>query len=187
MARELVDLPVSILLTMGRATAPVARLGLPVPVVFVLSGDPILAGVTESLARPNSNLTGLTLLAAELHAKRVEILHDMLPDLHRIAVIGDPEHPGVELEHAHVREVARQLGIDVDFHPIRSRAELDMAFAALIEAPPQALCVFSDGSSLENKDRIAGFGLHRRLPVMTSWALFAQAGALCSYTRRAKC
>jgi putative ABC transport system substrate-binding protein len=78
LAAELVRLPVEIILVQGAAVPVVADLGLPVPVVYVFSGDPVSAGLADSLARPRKNMTGLTFMAAELNGKRLELLREII-------------------------------------------------------------------------------------------------------------
>jgi putative ABC transport system substrate-binding protein len=178
------SLPVSLLLTNGSAAAVVARLQLPVPVVFAISGDPVVAGVTDSLARPSRNMTGLTFMSVEANGKRIEILRDIVPALRRVAVIENPEHPGEEQERNYAVGVGRQLGIEVAIHPTRRQAELDAALVALSAEVPQAICIFPDGFTLQNRERIADFALQQKLPLIAGWSVFTQAGALCSYGPR---
>jgi putative ABC transport system substrate-binding protein len=90
-AAELARLPVSVIVVQGAAVRILARLGLPIPAVYVLSADPVLAGFAESLSRPRASMTGVTLMAAEVNAKRLEILRDLVPGLRRVALVGNPD------------------------------------------------------------------------------------------------
>jgi len=178
---ELVRLPVQVLLVQGAAVPVVVRARPPVPVVFALSGDPVAAGIAQSLARPPVGFTGLTLLSAELNAKRLELLNDLRPGLRRVAVIANPDHPGETLERSQIVEMAERLGITISLYHTRSRAELDAAFAAI---DAEALCVFADGFVLQNRDAIARFAILRRMPLISGWRAFAESGALITYGPR---
>jgi putative ABC transport system substrate-binding protein len=178
---ELVRLPVQVLLVQGAAVPVVVRARPPVPVVFVLSGDPVAAGIAQSLARPPVGFTGLTLLSAELNAKRLELLHDLRPGLRRVAIIANPDHPGEMLERAQTLDMAARLGITISLYHTRSRAELDAAFAAI---DAEALCVFADGFVLQNRDAISRFAIAQRMPLISGWRAFAESGALITYGPR---
>lgn len=178
---ELVRLPVQVLLVQGAAVPVVVRARPPVPVVFVFSGDPVAAGIAQSLTRPPVGFTGLTFMSAELNAKRLELLHDLRPGLRRVAIIANPDHPGETLERAQSFEMADRLGIAVTVHHARSRAELDAAFAAI---DADALSVFTDGLMLQNRDAVARFAIARRMPLTAAWRAFAESGALITYGPR---
>jgi putative ABC transport system substrate-binding protein len=90
LAAELVRLPVDIILAQGAAVALIPNLRLPVPVVYVFSGDPVSAGFADSLAHPRGNMTGLTFMAAELNGKLLELLREIVPNLHRVAIVANP-------------------------------------------------------------------------------------------------
>jgi putative ABC transport system substrate-binding protein len=81
-----------------------------VPVVFGFSGDPIAAGLTDSLARPNGNLTGVTFMQVELNEKRLDLLRQLAPRLKTVVLMGSPVHPGADLEVAVSETMAKQLG-----------------------------------------------------------------------------
>lgn len=184
LAAELVHGGITLLMVQGAAVPLVARLGLAVPVVFVFSGDPMLAGLTESLARPPARLTGITLLSAELNGKRLELLRELVPDLKRVAVISNPQHPGETLERDTTQELAERAGIAVEFHRTRTAAELDAALVALAASPPQGLLVFSDGFAIQNRARTIAFATAQRIPLVSGWRIFAESGALCTHGPR---
>jgi ABC-type uncharacterized transport system substrate-binding protein len=114
LAAELVRLPIDVILAQGAAVALIPNLGLPVPVVYVFSGDPVSAGFADSLAHPRGNMTGLTFMAAELNGKRLELLCEIVPNLHRVAIVANPAHPGEQLERGYTQEYGRQLGLATD-------------------------------------------------------------------------
>jgi putative ABC transport system substrate-binding protein len=184
MANDLLRRNVSVIVAQGAAVPILARMALPVPFVYVTSGDPVISGFAESLARPLHNMTGITFMAAEMNGKRLELLRDMLPGLRRIAVIANPEHPGATIELNYAQDKADALGIAVAYHPTRSTAELEAAFADLEGDPMQGVSVFADGFALQNRQRIVQFGMRRKVPVVSGWAAFAQSGALSTYGPR---
>ena len=103
-------------------------------------------------------MTGVTLMAAELNSKRLEILRDIVPGLQRVAIIANPEHHGVNLERATCEETGQRLGIDIRYYrdsPRRGRSTA--AFAAIKADPPQAISVFSDGFAVQNRQAIFDF------------------------------
>jgi putative ABC transport system substrate-binding protein len=181
LAAELVHLPVEIILAQGAAVPVIAKLGLPIPVVYVFSGDPVSAGFADSLARPRGNMTGMTFMAAELNGKRLELLREIIPGLRRVAIVANPAHPGEHLERNYTQKYGRQLGLTVDYFATTTRDELDNAFATMVKDPPQAISLFADGFAIQYRQNIIDFGLSQRVPVVSGWPIFAQAGAICTY------
>jgi len=181
LAAELVRLPVDLIMAQGAAVAVIAKLGLPVPVVYVFSGDPVSAGLADSLARPRGNMTGLTFMAAELNGKRLELIREIIPGLRRVALVANPAHPGEHLERDYTREYGRQLGLRIDYFATRTRDELNEAFATMAKNPPQTILLFADGFAIQYRQSIIDFGLSHRAPVISGWPVFARSGALLTY------
>ncbi len=181
LAAELARKPVDVLVVQGAAVPLVFELKLATPAVYVFSGDPVVAGFANSLAHPGGNMTGLTFMAAELNAKRLEILRDTIPGLTRVAIVANPEHPGSQIERAYSEETARKLGLTTEFFGTASEAQLVAAFAAMDANPPQALSLFADGFAIQYRQRIIEHGMKHRAPVISGWPVFARSGAICSY------
>lgn len=181
LAEELVKSGVQIIVAQGAALSEIAKLSFPVPIVYVFSGDPVSAGFADSLSRPRGNMTGVTLMAAELNGKRLEILRDIVPGLRRVAIIANPEHHGVNLERANSEETGQRLGIEIRYYPTPSLNALDAVFAAIKADPAQAISVFSDGFAVQNRKAIFDFASEQRIPVIAAWSIFARSGAICSY------
>jgi putative ABC transport system substrate-binding protein len=181
LAAELMRLPVDLIVAQGAAVSVVSKLNLPVPIVYVTSGDPVVAGFAESLAKPRGNMTGLTFMAADLNGKRLELLREIIPDLRRVAIVANPEHPGEHLERSYSEETGRRLGIATEYFATRSSDELTGAFNAMAGKPPQAISLFADGFAIQNRQRIIDFGMGHRAPVISGWPVFAQSGAICTY------
>jgi len=184
LASELVKLGADLIVAQGAAVSVISQLGLKVPVVYVFSGDPVSAGFADSLARPRGNMTGLTFMAAELNGKRLEMLRDIIPDLRRVAIVANPEHPGSHLERAYSEGIARRLGVTIQYFPTPSADDLTRAFAAMAQQPPQAISLFADGFAIQNRQSIIDFGMSHRAPVVSGWPVFAHSGALCTYGPR---
>jgi putative ABC transport system substrate-binding protein len=184
LAAELERLPVDLIVAQGAAVEIINKLNLKTPVVYVFSGDPVSAGFAESLARPRGNMTGLSFMAAEFNGKRIELLQELIPGLRRVAIIANPEHPGEQLERRYSEEAGQRLGLTIDHFATRTRSELDAALTNIATIPAQAISVFADGFAIQNRQSIVDFGISRRMPVISGWAVFAQSGALCTYGPR---
>jgi len=178
---ELARKPVDVLVVQGAAVPLVFQLRLPVPSVYVFSGDPVRAGLAETLSRPLGNMTGLTFMAAELNSKRVEMASEIVPDLREIAIISNTEHPGSEIERTYSEEAARKLGLGVRFFSTTTKVELTTALRMLEERPAQAILLFADGFAIQYRNEIIHSGMRQRTPVISGWPVFAQSGAICTY------
>lgn len=175
---------VAVIVTHAVATTLVVQTPRVAPAVYEFSADPVASGIATDLAHPLFNATGVTLMLAELNAKRLELMKQILPSLRRVGVLANALHPGQELERAVVDEKARQLGLRTTAFTTRSVAELDMALAGLAADPPDAVLVLSDGFVVAHRRRILDFARERRLPVVSGWAVMAESGALCTYGPR---
>jgi ABC-type uncharacterized transport system substrate-binding protein len=184
LAAELVRLPVDLIVAQGAAAFEIRGLGLPVPVVFSMSADPVSAGFADSLARPRGNMTGVTLMAVEFNGKRLELLQEIVPDLRRVAIVGNPEHPGAHLERAFSEETARRLALTIEYLPTRTRDELTSVLSAISAHPPQAISLLADGFAIQNRQTIIDFAMRHRAPLISGWPIFARSGAVCTYGPR---
>jgi putative ABC transport system substrate-binding protein len=181
LAAELVRLPVDVVMAQGAAVAVTAKLGLSVPVVYVFSGDPVSAGLADSLARPRGNMTGLTFMAAEFNGKRLELLREILPSVRRVSLVANPAHPGEHLERAYTQEYGSRLGVQIDYFATRTRDELNEALATMAKKLPQAILLFADGFAIQHRQTIIDFATSQRTPVISGWPVFARSGALLTY------
>lgn len=184
LAKELVDLPVDLIVAQGAAAYEIANLQLPVPIVYCISADPVASGFAESLTQPHGNMTGLTFMAFEFAAKRLELLQEMVPGLKRVAVIGNPEHPGSQIERAYTEETGRRLSMKIDYLPTPTKSDLLQAFTAIANEPPGAISLLADGFAIQNRQSIMAFANAQRVPVISGWPVFAYSGALCTYGPR---
>lgn len=181
LAAELIKSGVELIVAQGAAVSELARQSLPVPVVYIFSGDPMAAGFADSLSRPRGNMTGVTLMAAELNSKRLEILRDIVPGLRRVAIIANPEHHGVNLERTNSEEAGRRLGIEIRYYPTPSVAHLNAALSSMKDDGVQAISLFSDGFAVQNRKVIFDYAAEQRTAVVAAWSVFARSGAICTY------
>jgi len=184
LAAELARLPVDLIVAQGAAAFEIRGLGLPIPIVYSMSADPVSGGFADSLARPRGNMTGVTLMAVEFNGKRLELLQEIVPELRRVAIVGNPEHPGSHLERAFSEETARRLGLTIEYLPTRTRDELTSVLSAISAQPPQAISLLADGIAIQNREIIIDFAMRHRAPVISGWPIFARSGAVCTYGPR---
>ena len=152
-----------------------------VPVVFGFSGDPVEAGLVKSLARPEANMTGITMLAFELVGKRLEVLKENVPKVSRVAVLSSPAHPGEQRELAETQKTARNLGIILLYHQLNSGADVNAAIDATIKDNAHALLAFPDPVTNAHRGQIMDFAIKHRLPSVFGTGEFVEAGGLMSY------
>jgi putative ABC transport system substrate-binding protein len=113
--------------------------------------------------------------------KRMGLLKEMLPGLKRVAIVANPGHPGEPDELRASQAAAKSLGLIVDYHQMRSESELDSALEAILKARDEAVDVFPDAFTLRYSEKIAAFAVKNRVPTISGWARFAEAGNLMSY------
>ena len=165
----------------GLAVEPLMRAGVKIPIVFVISADPVVAKIVDSFAHPGSNLTGISLLSLDLMPKRIEFLKEAMPAIKRIAILGNPQHAGVQLELDAAKRAATRLGLVTRYFPVHSETEVEHALADIARGHDQAILVFADGFTLSFADRIAQFSLAQRIPAVSGWKAFAERGNFMSY------
>jgi putative ABC transport system substrate-binding protein len=151
------------------------------PIVFLFSGDPVDAGFADNLAKPGRNMTGITFMALELSAKRVEVLKELLPKATRIALLSNPEHAGELSEYRVTEEAARRLGAAITRYLVRNNRELEAAYAAIRASRTDAMIVFPDSQTFARRKEIADFAARARIPSMYGWTEFVESGGLVSY------
>jgi putative ABC transport system substrate-binding protein len=183
-ARELAASGVDLILAQGSAVSQIAALDLPTPLVYVMSADPISAGFAESLARPIGAKTGLTFMVYEFASKRLEILREMMPQIERVAVFGNPEHMGTSREREFSEDTGRRLGIDVGFCSMSQRPDVDEACRRVASEKYQAISLLADGFAVQNRKIIIDFAASQGVPVMSGWPVFAESGGLFTYGPR---
>jgi len=152
------------------------------PIVFVTASDPVAAGFVSGLARPGRNVTGITSVSVELIAKRLELLHELLPGATRIAVLVNPGNPGIMqnvIEHS--QAAARRLGMEIVLLKAATESEIESSVAAAVQQQAAALSIGTDGYLGSRSRQIAFFALRHALPTMGNTRESVAAGILMSY------
>src|SRR5215468_10794428 len=130
-AAEFVRMKVDVIITTGTANVVVTKQATSaIPIVFAAAGDPVATGLVASLARPGGNVTDLSLVATDLVGKRIELLHEVVPGLRRLAIMGNVGNPLVVLEMGEVQAAARTFGLDVVPAGIWKAEDIAPAFEA---------------------------------------------------------
>jgi ABC-type uncharacterized transport system substrate-binding protein len=181
LAAELVRLNVEVIVAPGAAISAAKSATETVPIVFSFSGDPIAAGLVQSLGHPGGNMTGITWLAFELAGKRLEFLKEAVPQVSRLAVLANPAHPGEQRELGATEQAARAVGATLLYHQVRTTADFHAAFDAIVRGNANALLVFSDSVTMKHRRQMAEFALKHRLPSVFAWREYVEAGGLMAY------
>ena len=178
LAAELVALKVDVLVALYTPCALAAQQATrDIPIVTV-SGDPVGLGLVASLARPGGNITGISLMAAELHGKCVELFRDMLPSVHRVAVVGKDADPFSKPLLEKVRLAGRTMGIEIaPVVMVHAQDELDAAFSTAKKERADAMAVQASLST----QHLVSLAFKHRLPAATVSRSFAEFGGLMSY------
>lgn len=183
LAAELVALKVDVLVVSITQNAVAAKRATSIiPIVMVNVGDPVESGLVSSLARPGGNITGLSRLTAETIGKNLEVLAEAVPQAERVAVLwnrSNPLHPAMM---ARAKEAATALGLALAEVQAGAPAELEEAFAVMVNERVNSVLVLADGMYFLNRRDIAELALRRRLPTMFQNSEHVQAGGLLSYS-----
>jgi putative ABC transport system substrate-binding protein len=180
-ASEFVRLKVDVILTHNTPPTLAAKQATSlIPIVFATAGDPVGSGIVASLARPGGNATGLSSQAPDTAGRKLGLLRELIPDLHRLATLADVGNPYAKLDVEEVREAARALGIEVRAFEVQLAGDIDSAFEAL-RGRAQALYVLPVPLLFANRVRINTLALAARLPTMHGVREYVEAGGLMSY------
>ena len=152
-----------------------------IPIVMAEVGDPIRTGLVAGLARPGGNITGSTILGAELGAKRLQLLKEAVPKLSRVAFLWNPSNPSNRLHFEDIQRGAKALGVALQSVEVRSLDEFDSAFAAIIRERPNGLVMTADPLHRLHVGRVIEFAAKSRLPAMYQLREHVEAGGLMSY------
>jgi len=182
LAATLVEHKVDVIVTASTPGSLAAkRATAKIPIVFAASSDPIDTGVVASLARPGGNITGLSLMSSDLSAKRLELIHALVPRVSRIAALWDSSNPGMALRVRETKAAAEQFQIaffDAGAHDLDG---LEAMFAELSKWRPEALVVTTEPFTRKHRARILDFMARNAIPCMYEDGMFVEAGGLMSY------
>jgi putative ABC transport system substrate-binding protein len=178
LAAELAKLNVSVIAAFGDLAPRMAQQATAVTPIVALTDDFVGAGLSSSLARPGTNITGVTIFSPELSAKRLELLKQMLPKVSRIAALWDPATPS---QLRAVEDAARSLGLKIQVLEVRGRNDVIGAFQAAKKERAEALNVLASPLLSSLQQAIMDLAATHRLPAIYQWKEHAAAGGLVSY------
>jgi putative tryptophan/tyrosine transport system substrate-binding protein len=183
LAADLVERKVDLIAASGGDLAARAAKGASstIPIVFTSGDDPAETGLVASLARPGGNLTGFSLLVVELHAKRLELISELVPNAKVIALLVNPDSPQTERVVRAMQEAARVKGVKLEVLKAATESEIDTAFASLSQMPAGALVQQADPFFLNRRNQLALLAVRRAVPAIYESRPFVEAGGLMSY------
>ena len=183
LAAELVHLPVDMLIAQGgQASRAAQQATSTLPIVMAPVGNPESLGLVASLARPGGNITGVSVIGLDLGGKQLELLKEAVPGMARVAVLLNPTNPGqTPATWPVLEDAARALGLTLSRIEAQGADEFDRAFAAIATAHPDALSVGQDAFLFSHRVRIVDFAAQHRLPMISMYREWADAGGLLTY------
>jgi putative tryptophan/tyrosine transport system substrate-binding protein len=182
LAAELVADPVAVILALAPPAAVAAKAATAtIPIVFATGADPVDLGLVSSLNRPGGNVTGVTFLVNVLGAKRLELLHELIPTATVIALLINPRNPTSESQIRDVQTAARARGVELMILNASSERDIDAAFASFVHQRVNAVIVGSDSVFVSRPDQLIGLAARHALPAIYFLREFAAAGGLISY------
>src|SRR5262249_14727452 len=152
-----------------------------IPILFVTGGDPVKAGLIASLHRPGGNVTGINLLAGLLDGKRVELLHEVVPNVVELAMLRNPNNPNSDPEIGEARAAADTRGLRLRVFDASTSSEIDSAYAALVREQLRAVVVGTDPFLNDRVEQLVGLAARHAAPAIYGYREFAAARGLLSY------
>jgi putative ABC transport system substrate-binding protein len=182
LAAELVRLKVDVIVPGSTSAALAAKNATKtIPIVMVITGDPVASGLVASLARPSGNVTGVTALGEDLSGKRLEVLREAVPGVSRVAVLTNPAYADTEPFLKGTERAARTSRVQLRMVEVRDPAELEKAFAAMSREHAGAFVVGTDPFFNTNRRRIVELAAKNRLPAMYGLREYVDDGGLMFY------
>ena len=183
LAADLVRRRVAIIVSGGGpASMAAGKATTSIPIVFLVAEDPVRLGLVASLARPGNNATGINFFSAELAAKRLELLRELVPGATRVGVLLNPTETAIAA--ANLRDVetaARAMGLDIRVLNASNRDEIDAAYATFAGERPDALFISSGPFFSDRRVQMAHLATRYALPAIHGSRLYAEVGGLISY------
>ena len=183
LAADLAGRHVSLIIAAGRPDAALAAKAVTtsIPIVFTTAADPVQLGLVASLNRPGGNVTGFTSVSAELEAKRLGLLRELVPSATSIAVLVNPTRPAVDAQLTQAQQAAGVLGLTVHILKASSERDFDAVFETLVRLRAGALIITADGLFADHLDQMAALAKRYSVPVTFQFREFPAAGGLMSY------
>lgn len=184
LAAELVQRQVNVLVALGSTPAALAAKAATsaLPIVFYVGTDPVKIGLVASLNRPGGNITGVTTLNVQIAAKRLELLHELLPKAAIIALLVNPANSVVAAtSERELTQATRELGLELHVLRASTEREIDDAFATLAQLRANALIIEADALFISYSKQLAALAARRAMPAIHATRDFVVAGGLMSY------
>jgi len=183
LAAELVRRQVAVIVATGGNIVALAAKAVTstIPIVFTTGGDPVLMGLVTSLNRPGGNITGISALTGLLGAKRLEILHELVPKAAMIGVVMNPTNPNAEAYARELQEAARTRGQQIHILNASTEGEIDIALASLVQLRAGAVLIVTDAFFTGWRDQLVALVARYAIPAIYDENRFAAAGGLITY------
>jgi putative tryptophan/tyrosine transport system substrate-binding protein len=178
---ELKASKVDLIVVFGYPTAVAAKAaGIPTVVAFGV-GDPVATGLVANLVRPEGNITGISDVATTLSTKRLGLLKELLPKLHRVAMLWNKDDLGMSLRYDASAKAAQAMGVEVQAVGVREPDDFNEAFTVMDREPPDAILMVSDSLTVLNRKRVFDYAAAHRLPAIYEYDPLVREGGLMSY------
>ena len=182
LAAELVERHVSVIFAVDLPSAFAAKAATKTtPIVFVTGADPVKVGLVESFSRPKANLTGMSVSSSVGGPKRVELLHELLPEVNAIAVLGNSRNANVRADVPDIQAGADALNQRLEVLTASTDSDLEAAFAIMVQHRVGALIVLPDPFFISRRDRLVELAARYTMPAIYSFRAFPDVGGLMSY------
>lgn len=180
LAEQLVNLNPNVIFAYGGDVAPHAkRATSTIPIVVMVSNDPVQSGLVQSLARPGANVTGLTLIYDDLAGKVLELLKEAVPHVVRVAVLWNPDHADPEFRET--QRAAASRGIQIQSLEVRRASDFEGAFRVAVAERTEGMIIVSTRLLFQQRRQIAEFVAHNRVPAAGGWGDWTKDGLLLTY------
>jgi putative ABC transport system substrate-binding protein len=170
-----------LIITQSYAAARVVKDRSNLPVVAITGADPVAMGLIDSLAHPGGNVTGVGEVAAELSAKRLEVLKDTFPSMRKIAMLWNADDLGMTMRYKTAEAAARRLGFEIQPLGVREPEDFAAAFSAMVRDRPDAILMVTDALTALNRKRVFEFAVQQKLPAIYEYDFLVRDGGLMSY------
>jgi putative ABC transport system substrate-binding protein len=183
MASELVRRPVAVLTTTGGEPSALAAKAATstIPIVFAIGGDPVKAGLVASYNRPGGNATGINFQTHDMEAKRLGLLHELMPQAKVVAFLYNPKYVAAESQLHDVQQAARTLGLQIDVLHASTDNEINAAFRTMVQQRTAALILAADPFFDTRRSQLVVLAAYNMLPAIYQFREYAAAGGLMSY------
>jgi putative tryptophan/tyrosine transport system substrate-binding protein len=183
LAAELVSRRVAVIAATGGEPAALAAKAASstIPIAFVISGDPLKAGLVASFNRPGGNVTGITLLTSAMEAKRLGLLRELVPNATSIGMLVNPNYPTSEVQVNDAQEASRTLGLLIHIVTASAERDFDASFATMVQVQVGAVVIGNDPFFTAHRDQLVALAERYSIPAIYSQREFPDVGGLLSY------